>query len=494
MRKKTFGTYELVWVALFLGIFCGASFCRADDLKSGAGDKYRQELEELQGRMRDLRGKQDYRNALAVAKKIVGKLEDQYGELNSALVSPMVDLGNLYRLVGKQKKAEEIMQRSLEISEKTLEWNDPHMLDSLRGLAGVRFDNRKYPEAQPLLLRSLAIERRSFGEASREAKTTKWYLGRVFAAQGKFAEAEAVLGKKAFKQLRMEMNPQGAAARNVNKSKAGWIVGIVIGAVFLILVVMGVSMSRSMRLEVIFFNDILDVFLSIMPLVVLLALLLIGLISRNKEYIVIAWRIILPLGMCYSVGYNMIVPWLFNRKVVSASAFTLICVGLSRLMITSIFPVGGLIIYVLLQPSRDGDNEIVYEMRKAMLQLKLMLFFSALAGVIRVLINGDAVRELAEESVREERKANDRAREANSSSRSGRERSAPLNPYDVLGVSPGDSKDAVLKAYRQLALKYHPDRVANLGEELRALANRKMQEINWAYSVLIKGGGHYSYS
>lgn len=64
------------------------------------------------------------------------------------------------------------------------------------------------------------------------------------------------------------------------------------------------------------------------------------------------------------------------------------------------------------------------------------------------------------------------------------------DPYKVLGVSRDASDEEIKKAYRKLAMKYHPDR--NPGDEAAA---RKMQEINAAYDQLTnpdkqRAGGH----
>lgn len=52
--------------------------------------------------------------------------------------------------------------------------------------------------------------------------------------------------------------------------------------------------------------------------------------------------------------------------------------------------------------------------------------------------------------------------------------------YKVLGVSPDASDDEVKRAYRKMALQYHPDKVATLGDDVRAAAEKKFKEIGAA--------------
>ncbi len=58
------------------------------------------------------------------------------------------------------------------------------------------------------------------------------------------------------------------------------------------------------------------------------------------------------------------------------------------------------------------------------------------------------------------------------------------DPYQVLGVGRDASKEEIGHAYRAKMKRYHPDRVADLGEELQAVAHEKAIEIQRAYEEL----------
>ena len=53
--------------------------------------------------------------------------------------------------------------------------------------------------------------------------------------------------------------------------------------------------------------------------------------------------------------------------------------------------------------------------------------------------------------------------------------------YDILGVSKSASLDEIKKAYRSMALKFHPDRVS---ADKKKEAEEKFKEISEAYAVL----------
>ena len=58
------------------------------------------------------------------------------------------------------------------------------------------------------------------------------------------------------------------------------------------------------------------------------------------------------------------------------------------------------------------------------------------------------------------------------------------DPYKVLGITKEATDDEVKKAYRKMAMKYHPDRVAGMSEEMQRNAAEQMKEINEAYDQI----------
>lgn len=61
--------------------------------------------------------------------------------------------------------------------------------------------------------------------------------------------------------------------------------------------------------------------------------------------------------------------------------------------------------------------------------------------------------------------------------------------YKILGIDANATDDEVKKAYREMAKKYHPDKVAYLGEDVRKSAEQKLQEVNDAYDKIKKQRG-----
>lgn len=78
-------------------------------------------------------------------------------------------------------------------------------------------------------------------------------------------------------------------------------------------------------------------------------------------------------------------------------------------------------------------------------------------------------------------------------SRTGSEDAPPQEPstakrpwWEVLGVPQIATRDEIAAAYKRRISEYHPDKVANLGEEIRAVAERRSKEINAAYDEAMR--------
>ena len=93
-----------------------------------------------------------------------------------------------------------------------------------------------------------------------------------------------------------------------------------------------------------------------------------------------------------------------------------------------------------------------------------------------------------EEAKARERERQEQERRTKHDKNSEYERSAGENgfdPYQVLRVTRGASKEEIKAAYFNLIKQYHPDKVSHLGQEFQKLADEKAQLINRAYQILM---------
>ena len=56
--------------------------------------------------------------------------------------------------------------------------------------------------------------------------------------------------------------------------------------------------------------------------------------------------------------------------------------------------------------------------------------------------------------------------------------------YEVLGIDKNASESEIKKAYRKMAMQFHPDKFANATDKEKEEAEHKFKEINDAYQVL----------
>lgn len=58
--------------------------------------------------------------------------------------------------------------------------------------------------------------------------------------------------------------------------------------------------------------------------------------------------------------------------------------------------------------------------------------------------------------------------------------------YKILEITSDASDDQIKKAYRKMAVKYHPDKVAHLGKEIQNSAEEKFKAVSDAYTEIKK--------
>jgi DnaJ like chaperone protein len=65
-------------------------------------------------------------------------------------------------------------------------------------------------------------------------------------------------------------------------------------------------------------------------------------------------------------------------------------------------------------------------------------------------------------------------------------RNEPGSAYTILEINQNASDEEVKKAYRKMAVKFHPDKVSHLGDEYQSAAKEKFQKVQQAYEYIKK--------
>lgn len=61
--------------------------------------------------------------------------------------------------------------------------------------------------------------------------------------------------------------------------------------------------------------------------------------------------------------------------------------------------------------------------------------------------------------------------------------------YKILEIDPSVNDEEVKKAYRRMAMKYHPDKVSHLGDDFKKVAQEKFRKVKDAYDSIKKERG-----
>ena len=146
----------------------------------------------------------------------------------------------------------------------------------------------------------------------------------------------------------------------------------------------------------------------------------------------------------------------------------MVLVGFSRIMMSTFIPFA-YVIGLFLGPKRD-DSIVGQAVGVAF----VFGWYYYLTKFLYCLVNGHLLVELEEETVQYNQH---------------KEEPVTKTPYEILGVSPTDTVERIKAAYRDLMMKYHPDRMGGLGSEIIDFATKKTQEINAAYDFILNAKG-----
>ena len=134
---------------------------------------------------------------------------EKFGEQDPRLATSLNNLATLYQYQGNYPEAEPLIQRSLAIWEKALGPEHPDVALSLNNLAGLYKTQGKHSQAEPLYRRALTILTKSVGPDHPNVATTLENFAELLREMDRDAEAEKMETRaKAIRAKHAQENPQ----------------------------------------------------------------------------------------------------------------------------------------------------------------------------------------------------------------------------------------------------------------------------------------------
>jgi hypothetical protein len=274
---------------------------------------------------------------------------------------------------------------------------------------------------------------------------------------------------------------------------------VLILAVVALLVLIALSIQKAADGKVVFFSSYFDLFLSHLPLIVMVLISMASSASENENagspssvYTGLFWS---------AIGYNYIKAFSDN----SNTPFLAFCVGTGRITVGYLISIIILLnLTTLYSAKREGQSPQEFQAAK----LSSLVSLGGCIWLISKLVGRNPRRvhysDADEDSVEDddfdvdgdgdgcaedydfdaEEDQYEYRQQQYTRPQPDSEPAKSFDPYEVLGIPQGATQDQIKQAYREMSRMYHPDKTAHLGHELQQVAHEKMKQINHAYQML----------
>ena len=270
---------------------------------------------------------------------------------------------------------------------------------------------------------------------------------------------------------------------------------VLILVIVALLIIIALSVQKAADGTVVFFSSYFDLFLSHLPLIVMVLISMVPSASEDKS--AGSPSSVYPGLFWSAIGYNYVKAFSDNND----APFLAFCVGTGRITVGYLIPIIMLLnLTTLFSAKREDQSPQEFQAAKLSSLVSLggcIWLLSKLVGrnprrvqytdadedsVHDDDIDGDGCAEDydfdAEEGQYEYRQQQYTRPQADP------EPTKSFAPYEVLGVAQDSSQDQIKQQYREMSRMCHPDKTTHLGPELQQVAHEKMKEINRAYQML----------